>query len=367
VMLRPGESFPQITGNRITGQNPVTMDSFYASAYRILASLEQIVDTIRSFTDDAEITGSLRESMIRFNRITADIEKVTGKLEQLDFLVIFNRLENTVAIAERIMKSNEAPVNDLIKSITSASSQLLQASITANRFLESLDAKGQTAADLKQLLAQVKQVAQDLEKVTSMLEQKGATLIDSATQTMSSINEAAQNINQAVTDLTTGEGSLSQVKKIITDTGATVEKISESVNNLTGATAKSSLGLGYGSNQNVAADLLVNLNLNEQNSLLLGVDDIGGANSSTLQWGFKRTGGMGRVGLYRSEFGVGYDWNFSPHFSLGVDMWDTDTVNFGLTTQWNVNSNWGLSLGGESNLSSPETSPAWKFELWRSF
>lgn len=368
VMLRPGESFPKTTGNRIPGQNPVTMESFYSSAYRILASLEQIVDTIRSFTDDAEITGSLRDSMIRFNRITADLEKVSGKLEQLDFLVIFNKLENTAAIAERIMKSNEAPVSDLMKSITSASSQLLQASVTANRFLESLDQKGQTAADLKQLLAQAKQVAQDLEKVTSMVEKKGTTLLDSATQTMTAINETAQNINQAVTDLTSGEeGSLSQVKKIITDTNATVDKISESVNALTGASAKSALGLGYRSNQNVAADLLVNLNLNEQNSLLMGVDDIGGANSTTLQWGFKNTGGMGRVGLYRSEFGVGYDWNFSPQFAFGVNLWDTDSVNFGLTTQWNFNSSWGLSLGGESNLTAPTTTPSWSLELWRSF
>lgn len=368
VILRPGESFPKTTGDRIPGQNPVTMESFYASAYRILASLEQIVDTIRSFTDNAEISGSLRDSMVRFDRITADMEKITGKLEQLDFLVIFNRLENTVAIAERIMKSNEAPVNDLIKSVTAASTQLLQASVTANKFLESLDGKGQTAADLKQILAQAKQVAQDLEKITSMLEQKGTVLMDSATQTMASINQAAQNINKAVTDITSGEeGSLSQVKQLITDTGATVEKISETVDNLTQTTAKSALGLGYRSDQNVVADLLVNLNFNEANSLLVGVDDIGDANSATLQWGFKGTRGMGRVGLYRNQFGVGYDWTPSPHFGLGFDLWDTDTPNFGLSTQWNFNSNWGVSLEGESTLTTPEATPALKFELWRSF
>jgi phospholipid/cholesterol/gamma-HCH transport system substrate-binding protein len=368
VALRPGESFPKTTGDRIPGQNPVTMESFYASAYRILSSLEEIVDTIRSFTDNAEITGSLRDSLIRFDRITTDIEKITGQLEQLDFQVIFSHVENIVATADRIMKTNEAPLNDLVKNITAASSQLLQASITANKFLESVDGKGQTAADLKQVLAQAKQVAQDLEKITSMVNEKGTAVMDSATQTMTAINQAAQNINQAVTDLTSGEeNSVSQVKKLIADTSATVDKISETVDNLTKPIAKASLGLGYQSDQNVTGDLLVNLNLNERDSLLIGVDDIGHSNSATLQWGFKGTKGMVRAGLYRNQFGLGYDWYISPQFDLGVDVWDTDSVNFGLTTQWNFNPNWGVSLGGASNLMTPEASPAWEFELWRSF
>ncbi|MCL6590651.1 MAG: MlaD family protein [Firmicutes bacterium] len=368
VMLRPGESFPKTTGNRIPGQNPVTMESFYASAYRILSSLEQIVDTIRSFTDNAEITGSLRDSLIRFNRITADIEKITGQLEQLDYLAIFNRLENTVAIAERIMNSNEKPVNDSIKNITTASSHLLQASVTANKFLENLDGKGQTAADLKQILTQAKQVAQGLEKVTSMLEEKGTVLMDSANQTMAAINQAAQNINRAVTELTSGEtNSVSQVKKLIAETSVAVDKISQSVDNLTQTHTKSSLGLGYRSDESVTADFLVNFNLNSQNSLLVGVDDIGGGNSATLQWGFKGARGMSRTGLYRNQFGVGYDWNISSQFGLGIDLWDTDSVNFGLTAEWNFNSNWGLSLGGESNLMAPEASPAWKLQFWRNF
>lgn len=364
----PGETFIPRKDQRLVGQTPVTMEQFSATAYGLLDSLGQIANSIKSITDDPEIMSSLKKSIIRLNTITSDIELVAKQFRQTDFVQLFQRVDHTMKIVEQMAVDNEPHITKLIENITQASVQLTQASITANQFLKSVDNNGKTAADLQETLSQAKKIADNLEKFTAILadNSKNITpLMHDAQQTLQSINQAAQNINQGVSDLTSGDNNLTNLKKIIADTGKTVEQVSQSVNNLAQISIKNRIGLEYQWQQTMMADYMMDMSFNEQNSLLIGLEDIGGSNLATLQWGFKAPKQIGRVGLYKNQFGVGLDYKPMPGLALGVDLWNTHSPNAGLSSTFTITPNWSLMLSGSDNLNSQTF--MWSIESWHSF
>ncbi len=368
LLPRPDEKAILRKDNRIQGQTPVTMEQFYASAYGVLSSLEQIVNSIKSVTDDPKIMTSIKQSLVRLNTITSDIEQVTSQIQQLDIAQIFKRLDNTMAIVERLTTNNEPQINQLIKNITLASVQLSQAGITANQFLRKLDNNGQTATDLNATIAQAKVIAENLEKFTSVIATKDKDLdllINDAHQTLQSINQAAQSINKVINELTTGESDLAKVKQIIADTSNATEKISKSVNNLSQFSVKSSMGLEYRPEQPVMGDLMLDMSFNRQNSLFLGMEDLGGANSATVQWGFKTTSTISRAGLYQNQFGLGFDYLATSSLKFGIDVWNTHSPNLGLSSTLNLTPNWSLRLNGSGGFDSQTYS--WGMGCWYNF
>jgi len=363
---KPGEKIITLKKHRLIGQTPVTMEQFSAIAYDVLYSLEQITDSIKEITDNQAVMGSLKESLIRLNAITANIEQVTSQFKQIDLAQLFDKLDHTAAIVEQLAVNNQPQINKLILDITQASVQLTQASISANDFLKKIDNNGQTATDLQQTLAQANKIADNLEKFSEILANKGKDidqLLNRANQTMESINQAAQNINNAVSELTTGDNnSIQQVKKIIANTNQATEQISQSVNTLSQLSLKSRVGLEYQPQQPVKADLMLDLSFDKQNSLYLGVEDIGNENLTTLQWGFKGPVMIGRVGLYKNQFGLGLDYTATPGWNLGLDLWNTHSPNVGLSSTVNLTRNWSLTVGGSSDLSNQTFT--WNLEGW---
>jgi phospholipid/cholesterol/gamma-HCH transport system substrate-binding protein len=369
LLPKPGDPVIPRKNGRLAGQTPVTMDQFYAMAYEVLYSLEQITYSIKSITDNQEVMNSIKTSLIRLNTITSDIASVTGQLKQIDLVEMFQKIDHTMTIVERLAVDNEPQINKMLQNITLASAQLSQASITANEFLKKLDNNGQTAADLRETLSQAKKISENLEKFSEILASKGDDIdliIGDARKTLQSINEVAQNINKAVCELTRGDdSSIVQVKKIIADTSQATEKITQSVDNLTKIAITGRVGLEYQPEQPVMADTLLDLSFNPQNSLYFGVEDIGNANLATLQWAAKGPVTTSRVGLYRNQFGIGLDLKASPGLNFGLDLWNTHTPNFGVTSRFNVTNNWSLSLGGSSDFSTQTFT--WSLGGWYGF
>ena len=151
IPAKPGELAPQ--GKRLIGQNPVTMDQFYATAYDVLESLKTVADSIKNFINDPEISTSLKNSLVRLDHITTDVGKITDQLQNLNLVELFNRVNNIAIMVERMAQTNEPQLNEFMTTITKVSAQLAEATVTANRFLKDVDANGQTAANLNQTLA----------------------------------------------------------------------------------------------------------------------------------------------------------------------------------------------------------------------
>ncbi|HYH02998.1 MAG TPA: MlaD family protein, partial [Bacillota bacterium] len=171
--LKTGEA-PR-TDNRVQGQAPATLDQFYESAYEVMHSVKQTVDSLNSIVADPALANSIKNSL-------ANLEKLTSAANQL-------------------IVSNEAALNNLVQNATRASTELAQAGATANHFLQEIEANGQTAGQIREILAHINTVTANLDKFSGILADKGPqidVLADDAHQTMNSINAAAQSVNNAI-------------------------------------------------------------------------------------------------------------------------------------------------------------------------
>jgi phospholipid/cholesterol/gamma-HCH transport system substrate-binding protein len=362
----PNEKLP--AGNRLLGVNPVTMEQFYATAFDVLDSLRTVAESLKAFVTDPEVTASLKNTVSRLDNITAALSDITGQLQQIDMVQLFGRISHITDMLERIVETNDSQLNEFVSNITKISVQLAETTTTANRFLKEIDNNGQTAADLKQTIANAEKITADLDKFTTILANKQENieqLLDDAHETMQAIKSAADSVNKALNQLTSNDQDVSQIKQTISKAGQAMATVNKYMTTFEQLSLKNSIGASYQNDSSLMIDYKMDLHVNSQNSLFVGWDDIGRQNTASLQWAFKSPNYIRRVGIYKNQFGLGLDMPVSSRFLLGINAWDVHSPNLGLTTNWAVNPDWSLAIGGDSNLETKENN--WNFELWRNF
>lgn len=337
MLLKPGETGR--VGNRIKGQSPHTMDEFYATAYQVIDSIREITDSVKLLTNEQSIA-YLNNSIARIDRITANLDQLT----------------------------NGPETRELIQNLTSAASYLAQASNTANRFLTQLDANGATVVDLQRTLANVETITVNLDKFTTMMANNSPEielLIKDARQTLQTINQAVLNINQALEGINSSDAGQSQTKHNLKAAVQAAGKLSEYATALEDFKINNNVGAGHRDETGLIVNYRLDVNLNQKEMLVLGVEDIGEENLTSLQWGVKSPTTISRFGLYRNEVGLGIDYLPVPNVTLGVDLWDTKSTNVGISSAYHFNEDWSVKFSASKNLDT--TDQSWTLECWRRF
>ncbi len=365
--LDPGEK--PLKNGRIAGMEPVSMDQLYYSVYDVIASIQEIADSLKSLTGDPELARSLKNSLRNIERLSSNVQKLSEQFDEIDLPAFFTRLDNVVAVAERLAQNNETQLNEFVQNINTASVQLLQATLTANKFLQEADAGGQLGGDLRQTMASAQKIAANLEKFSTLLanrENEVDQLLADAHQTMIAITEAAQSVNRAVNQLTSGEGGLTNIQETVTQVNHLSSQVNEYIDKINQISVKNSAGAGYLKDSGFSVDYRMDLTLNPKDGLILGVADIGVENLATLQYARTGPNFTGRAGLYKNEFGVGLDYSATPNWSLGVDVWDTQSAKAGLSTSLRLGGDWRLGLSGSTSLEEDDEE-SWDCKLWKQF
>ncbi len=337
VLAKPGELTTE--GTRIKGQSPYSMDQLFESAYGAIESIREVADSIKGLADEEHIS-SLKSSIARIDRITSNLEHLTGGPE----------------------------IQELIQNLNLATSELANAGSTANRFLTQLEADGETAIEIKKVLSNVEKITVSLDAFTSMMATNGPEvelLVQDARQTLQTINKAVNNINKAIEGLTSEEGDPSQVRQNIKAAAEAAGKISEYVASLNEFSIDNNVGAGHQDENGLIVDYRMDVHLNNKNMLLLGVEDIGEANLTSFQFGVKSPNSLSRFGLYRNEVGLGFDYLPIQTLTLGVDVWDTESANLGLSSAYHFNEDWSVKFSALQNLDT--TNRSWTIECWRKF
>jgi phospholipid/cholesterol/gamma-HCH transport system substrate-binding protein len=340
--LKPGER--PLPGGRIQGEAPVSMEQLYAGAYEVIQSVKQTVDSLNQIVADPANANSIKNSL-------ANLEKLT-------------------VAAERLIAGNESAVNDLVRNAGQASAQLAQAGAAANRFLGKL-ADPKTTGDIKQLLSHINALAANLEQFSTVLAAKGpqlGALTDDAHQTLNAITQAAQSLSTAVDAFNNGDGAAGGQQNNLTQIGSMVRKAGSYVKNFARLSASQQIGVGYQASDdsdNFAVNYRANLNLDERQGITFEIADIGYDNLGTLQYNLRNRNYATRLGLYRNQVGIGMDWTPHPHYSVGVDLWDTHSANLGLTTNWRMTPEWMMSLSAARELETDKHN--WNVGWWRKF
>lgn len=337
VLTKPGE--PVGEGNRIKGQSPYSMDQLFATANGAIESIKEIADSIKELTSEEQI-GSLKRSIARINQITANLEHLTGGPE----------------------------VRQLIRNLDLAVSELTRAGNTANRFLTELEANGETAAELKKVMANIEKITAGLDKFTAMMAANGPEvelLVRDARQALQTINKAVDNINKAIEGSASDEGDSTEVRSNLKAAVEAAGKISEYAASLNEFSINNNIGAGHQDETGLIVDYRMDIHLNKKKMLILGVEDIGEANLTSFQYGVKSLNSLSRFGLYRDEVGLGFDYHPAQNITLGVDLWDTKSANLGLSSAYNINEDWSVKFSAFQNLDTEDRS--WTVECWRKF
>lgn len=311
VLSKPGE--PVREGNRIQGQSPYSMDQLFATANEAIESIKDITDSIK------ELTGS-------------------------------------------------PEVRQLVENLNRATLEFAKAGNTADRFLTELEANGETAAELKKVMANVEKITASLDKFTAMMATNGPELellVQDARQTLQTINKAVNTINKAVEGLTSEDGSPSEVRQNLKAAVEAAGKLSEYVESLNEFRVDNNVGAGHQDETGLVVDYRMDVHLNKKNMFLIGVEDIGEANLTSFQFGVKSPSSLRRFGLFRDEVGLGFDYQPTQNFIVGVDVWDTKSANLGLSTAYNFNADWSVKFSAFQNLDTTDRS--WTLECWRKF
>lgn len=338
--LKAGEA-PR-SDNRIQGQTPATLDQFYVSAYEVMQSVKQTVDSINSLVADPALANSIRNSL-------ANIEKLTNAAHQL-------------------IAANEVTLNSLVENATRASNELAQAGATANHLLREIEANGQTAGQIRDILTHINSISANLDKFSGILADKGPqidVMAEDVHQTMNSINAAAQSVTKALNSVSSDGSGNPNLKQTIDQAAAAAQKVGAFVKNFEKVSLINQAGVNYHSSENVAANYQIDLNLNEQKAFRVSLEDIGHDNLATFQYNLKYPRVAARVGIYRNQVGIGLDLKTPFNHTLGIDLWDTREPYLGLTSKWQVNNSWSLALGAYSSLEEPDT--LWNAGWWYKF
>lgn len=338
-LIRVKSEATEISGKRIKGQSPYSMDQFFEAASGVIDTIKEIADSVKLLINEQSIN-YLNDSIARIDRITANLDKLTGGPE----------------------------VQQLVQNLTLAASELTKASITANRFLTQIDANGNTAADLQRTLANVEKIAENLDKFTAMMAENSPEvelLLQDARQTLQSINQAVENINHALEGLNSGEGDSSQTKQNLKAVLDAAGKLSKYASALEEFKIENNVGAGHQDETGLIVNYRMDVNLNKKNKLLIGVEDIGSENLTSFQWGVTAPNTLGRFGLYRNEVGLGLDYLPTSKLSFGVDLWDTKSANVGLSSAYRFNDDWSVKFSASKNIET--TAQSWTVECWRKF
>ncbi|WP_132013763.1 MlaD family protein [Hydrogenispora ethanolica] len=363
-----------LPGDRIIGKTPMSMEQIYVAAYEAITSLREIADSIKTLTGDPEVTQSIRNSLQNMERISKTLDKFSGQFQTIDLAGFFRRLDHIAAISERLAQNNEGQLDEIVRNINQSSAQLLQASLTANQFLQKADASGELGTNLKKTLANAERVTENLEQFSALLSSKDQDieqLMTDAGQAMSAINQAAQSINNAVQKLTAGDDStLAEIQQTVGTASQAAKRVNDYVKRLQQIRFANSLGVGSHRQDGALFSYRLDSSFDEKNGLRLQIDDIGEKNQATMQWMFTNPGYTSRVGLYQNKFGVGIDYPATSKWTVGVDLWDTHAAKLGISSSFQLPKNWSMSLEASTELDSksdPSQEESWRWMLWRKF
>lgn len=335
-------------GGRIQGISPQSMEEFSASAETILDALSSVATSLNNLLGDQTLTTSLKDTMTRLNHLASTLE--------------------------RLAVTSEPKIYQLFESINLAVNRLSEASLTANRLLGQLD--GPAMADIQATLAHLNSISNNLDRLSQILAENDTqivTLLDDAHETMTSISQVTQTIDAALKNLVPDNDAdqdsqdTGKLKETLSNAGKAVQKFDSLMKKLEKIRVSQSVAAGYHEQRQLGVDYAFNLQLDETRGLFFHYEDIGGANLATFQINANLADSnyWGRAGLFKNEFGLGLDYVIGSRVSVGLNAWDTDSVNLGLFSDFRLSDHWSLSVSTATNLDSEENE--WEFKGWYRF
>jgi phospholipid/cholesterol/gamma-HCH transport system substrate-binding protein len=209
-------------------------------------------------------------------------------------------------VMERMAVNNEQDLHVMITNLSMMSQSAKSAADGMDRMIRDFSQDGQTAEQMRQAIVNLSSTSRRIENMAANLEPVVAD--PQMAQDLKSILTSAKNVTAHADNM------MSQVSNIKAEPGIDF--------------------LYSGGKDQWLTNFDLKVSANSNQFLLLGVDDIGGADQTNLQLGSGNDTLAGRVGIIDNNVGLGLDSYINDKLKFSVDAYDPNDVRLKLRAQY---------------------------------
>lgn len=279
-------------GDFIVGQDERGIDTVIEQAGKTLESVQQLLASVNDIVGNPKLKDSMLKSAVNVRDITANIRDMTAAIS-------------------RIVVRNEDQADAMMANLVSATASMNQAMDTISRMADDVSDDGATAANLKLAIVNLRKTSEDISASAS-----------------------------AIRDVVTDPEKQKQIDHIISnaeDITKRGRKVMDKIGKVSDIDVKANIDVLYsGSEHDWTTNAALDLYKSPHRYITLGVDDIGGRNSTVATVGrIKRHFGA-RAGIIDNKPGFGVDMFGGKRFKFSADASDFDDMELRLLTVYNI-------------------------------
>lgn len=279
-------------GDFIVGQDEQGIDTVIEQAGKTLESVQQLLASVNDIVGNPKLKDSMLKSAVNVRDITANIRDMTAAIS-------------------RIVVRNEDQADAMMANLVSATASMNQAMDTISRMADDVSDDGATAANLKLAIVNLRKTSEDISASAS-----------------------------AIRDVVTDSEKQKQIDHIISnaeDITKRGRKVMDKIGKVSDIDVKANIDVLYsGSEHDWTTNAALDLYKSPHRYITLGVDDIGGRNSTVATVGrIKRHFGA-RAGIIDNKPGFGVDMFGGKRFKFSADASDFDDMELRLLTVYNI-------------------------------
>lgn len=279
-------------GDFIVGQDERGIDTVIEQAGKTLESVQQLLASVNDIVGNPKLKDSMLKSAVNVRDITANIRDMTAAIS-------------------RIVVRNEDQADAMMANLVSATASMNQAMDTISRMADDVSDDGATAANLKLAIVNLRKTSEDISASAS-----------------------------AIRDVVTDPEKQKQIDHIISnaeDITKRGRKVMDKIGKVSDIDVKANIDVLYsGSEHDWTTNAALDLYKSPHRYITLGVDDIGGRNSTVATVGrIKRHFGA-RAGIIDNKPGFGVDMFGGKRFKFSADASDFDDMELRLRTVYNI-------------------------------
>ncbi len=325
------------------GTPPITMDELMQSARTAVSELQTTIANLNNIVGDPAVQTELKTAVKSMSEVASNLNSLSAKADKsVDMVVgrlvsvlddagsVMKNVDSMVASAsgdvkvltstlKRIAEKNEGSINDIVANVDATSRSLKLAMQSVQELVSNekfsygiLD----TLENISKLTAELNGIASDVRSITSdpQVKENLKDTIKETKETMEGANKLIKRVRGVLGDSDGGKNSQSS------------RLVQFDADMLWDTKGGHSIG---------SANMYL-LPRGEQ-MLKMGVEDIGTNNLVNFQYGRNYGALRPRVGVVRSQVGLGTDAFLGKNFELSVDAYNTSDVKVDLLGKYVIN------------------------------
>lgn len=268
-------------GDYVIGTDEESLGTLMTSVSKVVTQMQGLMSSLNDIMADPKMRQSILGSAENIEKITGNIRDLTG-------------------VMSRVAVANEGSAGQMVQRLDGILGNLQETTATVKQMMQDVEAKGETAANLRLTLENVKEASENVKRIAQGIANVAADpqVQQNAKSAIANANEVTQKANEMLSDL------------------------QDKVEPLQGLETNPTLETMYsGKEKDWNTNFAVDVNKGDR-FLRLGVEDIGDGSNLDLEAGKKAGKLTYRGGIIHGKMGVGVDAQAGEKWQLSLDGYD---------------------------------------------